>query len=93
MGGVSVLNNKMENITFIWDAHNHCWIHDDIEDTSIFIHKYPPTKYLVSIQHLKYIGISKHDVFDSIYSAQTFIELKYNGLVKYRDMPEEETRR
>jgi len=80
----------MENITFIWDAHHNCWVHYGIEDIAIFIHKYPPTNYLVSIQHIKHIGISKHEVFESIYAAQTFIELKYNGLVKYRD-PHDET--
>ena len=77
----------MDKGMFRWNLYGCCWESLDIEDTKIFIHTYPSNQYLESIQKNGLLQ-ADHFVFDSIHAVHKFIELKYNGLVNYRDPQE-----
>ena len=77
----------MTRITFKWNKYAACW--ESIQEKEvIYIHKFPPMHILVSIQKNEYIHAT-HEIFESLYAAHTYIGLKYNGEVKYRDPQEE----
>ena len=88
MGGVSVIDKEnMDRITFKWNHYAACW-ECVLPEETIYMHKYPPSHTLVSIQKNKYVHAS-HEIFESVHSAQHYIGLKYNVQVQYRDPNEE----
>ena len=77
----------MDKLTFKWNQYGACW-ECILPDEIIYIQKYPPQHTLVSIQKNNYIHAS-HEIFESIYTAQHYIGLKYNAQVAYRDPQED----
>ena len=81
----------MTKLVFTWNTNAVCW-ECVLAEEKIYIHKYPPSHTLVSIQRNDYIHAA-HEIFDSIQSAQYYIGIKYNAEVKYRDPNEANWRR
>ena len=85
-GASAIERECMNSITFKWNKYAACW-ECVLTDETVYIHKYPPAHTLVSIQKNEYINL--HEVFDSLHAAHTYIGLRYNGDVRYRDPNEE----
>lgn len=78
----------MTKLVFRWNKYAACW-ECILEKEMIYIHKYPPMHTLVSIQKKEYIHAS-HEIFESLHAAHSYIGIKFNAEVKYRDPNEEQ---
>lgn len=78
---------SMTYLTFRWNQRAACWV-CTLPNENIYVHKYPPTHVLVSIQKKEYIHAA-HEIFESLNEAQNYLGIKFNAEVRYRDPNED----